>query len=194
MTPLALLKYLLGIVLIQAATVTVMLLAPENLHGLELLRVLVPVAIIGFLGAFWFASMAHHLRKDHLAKLRDEFARERENLRVNAERSKARAMKQAQKDIAREARVTHARASFKVGAAFAGVIGIGGLLLLTQFLTVGIMALSTGIGALGGYLYRGRQYKAALARTERPALIDVKAEPADARRAIDNPPSMEKRT
>lgn len=186
MTPLAILKYLLGIVLVQAATVAVVLLAPEHLQGVELLRVLVPVAIISCLAAFWFASMAHHLRKDHLSRLRDEFARERENLRVNAERSKARAMKQAQKDIAREARVTHARANFKVGAAFTGVIGIGGLLLLTQFLTVGIIALSTAAGALGGYLYRGRQYKASLAASEKPRLIDVKAESSETRPSLDD--------
>ena len=105
------------------------------------------VLVIGFLAAFWFASIAHHLRKDHLARVSEEFARERENLRVNAERSKARAMKQAQKHIAREAKATHAKANFKVGAAFSGIIAIGALLMLTQFLTVGIIALSTAAGA-----------------------------------------------
>lgn len=167
------LKYLLGILLVQAATVIVVLLAPADLQGAGLLRVIIPVLVISFMAAFWFSSMAHHLRKDHLARVNEEFARERENLRVNAERSKARAMKQAQKDIVRETRVTHARANFKVGAAFAGVMGIGALLLLTQFLTVGIIALSTAGGALGGYFYRGRQYKAALASSDKARQIEV---------------------
>jgi len=180
------LKFLLGIVLVQAATVVVVLLAPADLQGPGLLRVIVPVLVIGFLAAFWFASMAHHLRKDHLAKVSEQFARERENLRVNAERSKARAMKQAQKDIAREARTTHARANFKVGAAFSGVIAVGALLMLTQFLTIGIVALSTAAGALGGYLYRSRQYKASLAPPAGGQLIDINPPPEQRKPPLDS--------
>jgi hypothetical protein len=179
------LKFLLGIVLVQAATVTVVLLAPADLRGAGLLRVIVPVLVIGFLAAFWFASIAHHLRKDHLARVSEEFARERENLRVNAERSKARAMKQAQKHIAREAKATHAKANFKVGAAFSGIIAIGALLMLTQFLTVGIIALSTAAGALGGYFYRARQCKASLAPPASGPLIDINAQSGERKPSID---------
>jgi len=182
------LKFLLGIVLVQAATVAIVLLAPADLQGANLLRVIVPVLVIGFVAAFWFASMAHHLRKDHLARVSEQFARERENLRVNAERSKARAMKQAQKDIAREARTTHAKANFKVGAAFSGIIAIGALLLLTQFLTVGIVALSTAAGALGGYFYRARQYKASLASPARGPLIDINPQPGERKSSLDRKP------
>ncbi len=178
------LKYFLGIILVQAATVILVLFAPPGLQGAGLLRVIVPVLFISFLSAFWFSSMAHHLRKDHLAKAKEQFARERESLRVNAERSKARVMKQAQKDIAKEARVTHAKANFKVGAAFSGVMAVGALLLLTQFLTVGIVMLSTAGGALGGYLYRGRRYKAALQSSENRRLIEVNPEPVKAQSAL----------
>jgi hypothetical protein len=185
---LLMLKYLLGIVLIQAATVAVVLLTPPDLQGWGLLRVIVPALCISFPSAFWFSSMAHHLRKDHLSKANEQFARERESLRVNAERSKARTVKQAQKDIAREARVTHARASFKVGAAFAGLIGAGVLLLLTQFLTVGIIALSTAGGALGGYLYRGRQYKTALQAPGKGQLIEVSPDTVETKLPSDRKP------
>lgn len=186
--PLVILKFLLGIILVQAATVVVVLLTPPDLQGWGLLRVIIPALCISFLSAFWFSSMAHHLRKDHLSKANEQFARERENLRVNAERSKARTVKQAQKDIAREARLTHARASFKVGAAFSGVIAVGALLLLTQFLTVGIIALSTAGGALGGYLYRGRQYKTALVAPGKGALIDVNPGPAETKPSLGKKP------
>ena len=67
------LKYLLGIVLVQAATVIVVLLAPVDLHGAGFLRVIVPVLVISCMAAFWFSSMAHHLRKDHLARANEEF-------------------------------------------------------------------------------------------------------------------------
>jgi hypothetical protein len=189
MVSLLMLKFLLGIVLVQAATVIIVLLAPSGLQGAGLLRVIVPVLFISFLSAFWFASMAHHLRKDHLAKAREQFARERESLRVDAERSKARVMKQAQKDIAKEARVTHAKANFKVGAAFTGVMGLGALLLLTQFLTVGLVTLSAAGGALGGYLYRGRRYKATLGSSANGQLngqlIEVNPKPVNTKPALD---------
>lgn len=168
------LKYLLGILLVQVATVTLVFLAPSDLQGLGLLRLIIPIAFIGFMAAFWFSSLAHHLRKDHLNKVQQEFAKEREHIRVNAERAKARVMKEAQKEVAKEARVTHAKANFKVGAAFSGVIGFGALLLLTQFLTLGILVLTTSGGALAGYLYRGkRETRKALATETPAALIEV---------------------
>ncbi len=168
------LKYLFGILLVQAATVALVLLAPAGLYGIGLLRLIIPLAFIGFVAAFWFSSLAHHLRKDQLSKVNEKFAKEREHIRVNAERAKARVMKQAQKEVAKEARVTHAKANFKVGATFAGAIGMGALLLLTQFLTIGIVLLTTSGGALAGYVYRGRKQNRMALKTDASAnLIEV---------------------
>jgi hypothetical protein len=36
-------------------------------------------------------------------------------------------------------------------------MGLGALMLLTQFLTLGIVTLTTAGGVLGGYFYRGRK-------------------------------------
>jgi hypothetical protein len=66
-------------------------------------------------------------------------------------------VKQAQKDIAKEAKITHARANFKVGAAFAGVIGVGGLFIFAQLLTAGLLTLRAAGSALGCYYYRGKR-------------------------------------
>ncbi len=168
-------KYLLGIILVQIATVILVLLAPD-LKGAGFLRLAVPLLFIGFVAAFWFSSLAHHLRKDELLKAKERFAKEREHLMVNAERAKTRVIKQAHKDIAKEAKVTHAKANFKVGATFAGAIGLGALLLITQFLTVGLLLLTTSGGALAGYWYRGRRAanQAALDSQHQSPLIDVK--------------------
>lgn len=169
------LKYLLGILLVQVVTVVLVLLAPSDLRGLGILRLIIPLLFVGFMAAFWFSSMAQHLRKDELARAKEQFAREREDLKVKAERAKTRVVKQAQQDIAKEARSTHAKANFKVGATFAGAIGFGSLLLLTQFLTVGIILLATSGGALGGYLYRGKRLKKALASSDnQPKIIAQK--------------------
>jgi hypothetical protein len=150
-------KFLPGILLIQAATITLVLLAPEELQGMGWLRLIVPILFISFVSAFWFYSMAEHRSKDHIAKVSNQFAKEREALKVNAERAKTRVVKQAQKDIAKEARITHAKANFKVGAAFAGALGAGALMLLTEFMTLGLLTMTTAGGALGGYLLRAKK-------------------------------------
>lgn len=150
-------KYLIGILLVQITTVVLVLLAPPSLEGIGLLRLAIPIVFIGFVAAFWFSSQAEHLRKDHLSKAHANFAREREEIKVNAERAKTRVVKAAQKEVAKEARITHAKANFKVGATFAAAIGAGALLLLTQFLTIGLLLMTTSGGAFAGYLYRGRK-------------------------------------
>ncbi|MEA3301710.1 MAG: hypothetical protein U9Q75_00410 [Pseudomonadota bacterium] len=151
------LKYFFAILLIQIVTVALVLLTPDDIQGVGWLRLAIPLLFISMVAAFWFNSMASHLRKDHLARADRRFAKERENIRVNAERAKTRVVKQAQKDIAREAKTTHAKASFKVGAAFAGAIGAGALMLLIGSMTLGLSILTTAGGALGGYLYRARK-------------------------------------
>lgn len=150
-------KYLLGLLLLQFITVVLTVLYSDNLTGVGLLKLGIPLVIIALLAAFWFQSLSENRVNDQLARLKEQFAREREKIRVNAERAKTRVVKDAQKQIASEARRTHAKANFKVGAAFAGVVGAGGLMLLTELLTLGIMTLTTAGGALGGYLYRAKK-------------------------------------
>ncbi len=58
-----------------------------------------------------------------------EFASEREELKLSAEKAKREiereAQKEAQRNILKETTKTQAKANFKVGASFAGVLGIG---------------------------------------------------------------------
>jgi len=151
------LKFLFGIIVIQIATVALVLLAPDDLHGVAWLRLLIPLLVVSFFAAFWFGSMAKHKSKDELFQAKELHAQEREKIQVNAERAKTRLVKQAQQQIAREAKITHSKANFKVGAAFAGAIGAGALMLLTELLTLGMLTISTAGGALGGYIMRARR-------------------------------------
>ncbi len=153
------LRFLLGIILIQLATVALVFLAPSNLQGIAWLRLIIPIILIGFFAAFWFASINKQKNKEDVAKLEMAHAREREKIQINAERAKTRLVKKTQQQISKEAKIAHGKANFKVGAALAGVMGLGALMLLTQFLTLGIFTLTTAGGALGGYLYRGRRDK-----------------------------------
>lgn len=151
------LKFLFGIILAQIATYALIILTPDELTITGLMRLAIPLLFIALIVAFWFTSMAGHYGKDAVVKAKDEFANEREKLRVNAQRAKERVQKAAQKDILNEATKAHAKANFKVGAAFAALLGIGALFVFAQMITVGLLALSATGGAMGGYYWRGRR-------------------------------------
>ena len=157
------LRFLLGIILIQLVTVALVILAPDNLQGIAWLRLIIPIVFVGVFAAFWFSSISKQKHKEETAKLQHKLemshAKEREKIQINAERAKTRLVKKTQQQISKESKIAHGKANFKVGAALAGVMGLGALMLLTQFLTIGIFTLTTAGGVLGGYLYRGRRDK-----------------------------------
>ncbi len=156
------LKFIPGILLLQVITVALVLIAPADLGNWGWLRLAIPVLIAGFLTAFWFGSIAANQRKDEISRLKEHHAKEREAIRVNAERTKTRLIKQAQRKTMQEVRRTSMRANIQIWLVLAGSIGLGGLLLLTQYMTLGLLTLSTVGGALGGYILRNRQEKGRL--------------------------------
>ncbi len=159
-------RYLPGILLVQVATVALVLAALKT-DDRELWMVMGALAlIINLVTAFWFGSITSHLRKDAVAKVREQFSQEREKLRVTAEQQKSRLIRKSHEQITKATNRAHAKANFKVGAAFAGIIGAGVLMMFTQFMTLGILTLATGGGALAGYLARLRQELPARNRQE----------------------------
>jgi hypothetical protein len=150
-------RYLPGLLLVQVATVALVLAALQS-DSRELWITMAALAgILNLVTALWFGSITSHLQKDAVAKITEQFSREREKLRVTAEQQKARLLKQSHEQINRATNRAHAKANFKVGAAFTGIIGAGVLMIFTQFMTLGILTLATGGGALAGYLARLRQ-------------------------------------
>jgi len=151
------LKFLLGIILVQFITAVLIYISPINLEDTtSLLRLIVPLFFMALMVAFWFSSLASHERKDSEYKMKKEFASERETLKLKAERDKIKVVKQAQKDIAKEATITHAKANFKVGAAFAGVM-VGALFIFAQLITAGLLTMTAAGGVIGGYYWRGKR-------------------------------------
>ena len=181
------LKYLLGILIIQAATVALTLAATKSDDQELWLAVLFLAFIIGLVTAFWFASIASHVKKDALANAKDEFSKEREKLRVNAERQKTRLMRKSHEEIRKETNRAHARSSFKLGAGFIGIVAAGSLMIFSQLITLGLLTLAVGGGALGGYLMRVRQetvsrHKEAFTISdERKPVIEVQPVKGDSR-------------
>ena len=156
------LKFIPGILILQVITIVLVLIAPADLADWGWLRLAVPVLIAGFLTAFWFGSLSAHQRKDEISRLRENHAKERETIRVNAERAKTRMVKQTQRKTMQEVRRSARQTNIKIGLAFAGVAGLGGVLILTQFMSLGLLVLTTAGGALGGYMLRLRQEKGKL--------------------------------
>jgi hypothetical protein len=168
-------RFLPGILLAQAAALGLILLFPDLMQDYNWAKIGVLLLVLAILVSLWFRSMALHMSKDEVVQLKESFAREREELRVKAERDKHRVLRQTHKEIAKETRRAHTRANAKVTTAFAGVAGVGALLLFTQFMTVGLLALSGAGGAAFGYFARlrqeGRNGKA-LPKVVNPAVLE----------------------
>jgi len=157
-------KFFLGIVLVQIITIILFTLSSGDLKGTGLLQLIVPLLFISLIMAFWFNSLTGYDKRDTVEKMKDSFAKEREEIRVKAERN-----------IAREAKVTHAKANFKVGAAFAGVLGIGALFVFAQMMTAALLTITAAGGAATGYFYRGKRLARREAELKQLEVIDVKA-------------------
>jgi len=152
-------KFFFGIVLVQIITVVLVKLSDNNLDTIGILRLVIPILSISLILAFWFSSMTEHFKKDAIDKLKNKFAKERETLKVNAEKAKTKLIKETQKSIAYEAKTTHAKANFKVGVAVTGALAVGGLFIFAQMMTVGLLMMTTAGGAIGGYYWRGKRLR-----------------------------------
>ncbi|RUM70092.1 MAG: hypothetical protein DSZ08_05305 [Sulfurovum sp.] len=159
-----LLKYFFAIILVQSITATLLLLSPSTLDNMAILRLLLPLLFVALIMAFWLNALAGHRQKDVVHKMKDSFAKEREKIRIKAERN-----------IAKEAKMTHAKANFKVGTAFAVVLGIGGLFIFAQMMTAALLTLTAAGGAATGYYYRGKRLNKKEATSKQIETIDVKA-------------------
>jgi ABC-type multidrug transport system fused ATPase/permease subunit len=199
------LKFLGATVLVQIATVTIVLLFPTDFSMLGISRLIIPLLIIALMASFWFATLSNFFHKDaedkikiafekekmrinsafakekdkiksefasEKDKIKSEFASEKEKIKVDAEKEKIKVIKEAQQNITLESTKTHAKANFKVGASVAGVIAVGGLFVFTQMITMGLLALTTAGGALGGYYYKGRRLETQ--RRKELEVIDAK--------------------
>ena len=157
------LKYFFIILFVQIITITLMILSPSHLNNTALLQLIVPLLFVALIIAFWLISLAGHTKKDVVDKMKDSFAKEREKIRVKAE-----------KNIAKEAKVTHAKANFKVGVAFTGVVGIGALFVFAQMMTAALLTLTAAGGAATGYYYRGKRLTKREKKIKHLDVIDVK--------------------
>ncbi len=154
----SLLRFLPGIIVLQISTAALVyaLMLPEAHEALWL-----PVAILGgvvsLLSAFWFGSIADHVKKDALANVRTQHAREREKIVVTAEIDKRAALEQSHERILKETARAQSQAYWRLGLGLTGLLALGGIMVAIEFMTVGLLIMATAGGALGGYVMRSRQ-------------------------------------
>lgn len=182
------LRFLPGILALQAATAALMVAA----LGPSSEALWAPLAVLGALvtliAGLWFGAIAEHVKKDALAEAAARFARERENIRVAAETDKRAALEDSHQRIVKETRRAQNKANLQLGLGLAGLLGLGGLMLAIEFMTVGLLLLATAGGALGGYLFRARQERRIGRRNAEKAL--PRSEPIQAIEAerVESPP------
>lgn len=180
-------KFLPGIILIQLVTGGLIIMALNWSHDFQLVIVIAMIAFFSaILSAFWFSSIARNiyhdqqtaLREQHAqdreqllkeasevkasaiqekSQLQDIHARERERILLDTEREKSNIIAASYQKIEKETRKAHAKANFKVGAAFATAISVGGIMIFSQLVTVGVMFLVASGSGLSGYILRARQ-------------------------------------
>ena len=161
----AFIKFLLGVFLLQGATALLMLAVQDaDLHKIGWLLVSLGI-LIGVIAALWFAAIASHASQHSFARASEKFNRQRDRIRRQADKEKTKEIRNGHQQVMRETRRLQNRSTLKLGGAMAGIVGLGVLLLFTQFMTLGLLAVSAAGGALLGYGVRARQYPA-ISRTD----------------------------
>ena len=163
MTPFSLpafFKFLIGIFLLQGATALLLMTAQDtDLHKSGWLIGLLGI-LIGLIAALWFSTIASHASQHSLIRASEKYSRQRDRILRQAEKEKTREIRNSHQQVLRETRRLQSRSTLKLGAAMTGIAGLGVMLLFTQFMTLGLLAVSATGGALLGYGIRARQYPA----------------------------------
>lgn len=150
-------RFLPGLIIVQAATAALVIHAVGS--SLEATWQLIGVVgiILTLVVAYWFRSIAEHIKKDSLAQAKEAFAREREKLILASEAEKRTLVEESHQRIVKETNRAHAKANLKLGALFVGILCVATVMLYVELITLGLVVLATAGGALTGYVARARQ-------------------------------------
>jgi hypothetical protein len=153
-----LLKFLIGTLLVQGVTALLVVTALKtNLQETRLFFGALGAAI-GMLTALWFTSVADNAGRRAVAKAREGFSREKEKIRARAEQEKVKEVQNTHRQLNKEKRRAQMRSNVRTGVmVVGGVVGLGTVMLFSQFMTLGLLTLTTAGGAALGYTVRARQ-------------------------------------
>ena len=182
--------FLPGILLLQLITAG-LVLAAVSLQNIQLIIMLGVLALIcAVLTAFWFSSIASNLFNEELQlllkqhaeekvqlqkqaeqersqihqqtqQIQSQHAQERERLLLKAEQEKRRLLEESYQKIDQETRKANRRANIKTGIAFSLAAAAGGVMIVSQLVTLGMMVMVASGSGLSGYIIRARQERLA---------------------------------
>ena len=188
----AFIKFLVGIFLLQGATVLLLMTAQDaDLHRSGWLVIALGL-LIGVIAALWFSAIASHASQHSFNRASEKFNRQRDRIRRQAEKEKTREIRDSHQQVLRETRRVQNRSTLKLGAAMTGIAGLGVMLLFTQFMTLGPLAVSATGRALLGYGVRARQYPA-IGKSPDNADDSLPGKPAGPGRILDGEKVVHKR-
>ncbi len=156
------LRFFLGLTLAQIAAVGLALLYPGTAAIEKLIALAFLIVLLSTVVSLWFSTVARQLADKQVNALKERFAAERDKINKTAAKDKDRLEKKTRKQIEVEARRAKTKANIKVGGAITVATGFGVMMLLSQFVTLGLLTLTTAGGAVGGYLVRSRKEQEAL--------------------------------
>jgi hypothetical protein len=158
-SPPAFIKFLVGVFLLQGTTALLVLTVQgADLHRSSWLVVALGL-LIGVIAALWFSSISSHASQHSFVRASEKFNRQRDYLRRQADKEKTKEIKDGHRQLLRETRRVQNRSTLKLGVAMVGIAGLGVVLLFTQFMTLGLLAVSATGGALLGYGVKARQVR-----------------------------------
>jgi diadenosine tetraphosphate (Ap4A) HIT family hydrolase len=152
-----LLRFLLVTVLVQGLTAAQLLMAWRWEQPQARLALAAFAASTALLATLWLASLATHAARESTARASARLALERERAQARAESERVKLLADGERRVARERRRADARANRKALMGGVGLAAVGAVMVLSQFVTLGLLALSSAAGGVGGYLLRARQ-------------------------------------
>ena len=171
-----LIRFLVGIFLLQGVTGLLVYTALGTDWQATWPLFLLLGSSIGALVALWFSAIVGADRRHAVARAAERFFKEREQIRVKHEQQRTKDVRNHERLAAKAAKGggIGGGLTLKSGAVVGGAVGIGIAMLLTQFVTLGLLTLTTAGGAVLGYGVRARQEKLIGGRRAGAAEKDIK--------------------
>ena len=159
-----LIRFLIGIFLLQGVTALLVYTALGSDWQTTWPLYLVLAVSIGTLVGLWFSAIVGADRRHAVARVSERLSKEREEIRVKAEQQRIKDVRNQERLVAKASAAGKAGRiggglTLKSGVVVGGAVGIGVAMLLTQFVTLGLLTLTTAGGAALGYGARVRQEK-----------------------------------
>lgn len=156
---LTLIRFLIGIFLLQGVTGLLVFTALGTEWRDTWPLFLALAGSVGALVALWFSALVGADRRNAMARASERFSKEREQIRVKAEQQRSKDIRTHERLAAKAAKAGGfgRGLTLKSGVIVGGAVGVGTAMLLTQFVTLGLLTLATAGGAALGYGVRARQ-------------------------------------